>query len=79
MLAKVYESPEVTGYVTAEVAKLTGLKEGTPVVGGAGDNAAAAVGTGVVVDVYKRQQKDGAQRHVQTVSRRAARVAVRNE
>ncbi len=50
MLAKVYESPEVTGYVTAEVAKLTGLKEGTPVVGGAGDNAAAAVGTGVVVD-----------------------------
>lgn len=50
LLAKVYESPEVTGYVTAEIAKLTGLKEGTPVVGGAGDNAAAAVGTGVVVD-----------------------------
>jgi len=34
--------------VTAEAAALTGLAEGTPVVGGAGDNAAAAVGTGTV-------------------------------
>ena len=50
LLGKVYESPEITGTVTAEAAKLTGLKEGTPVVGGAGDNAAAAVGTGVVAD-----------------------------
>ncbi|HIY28490.1 MAG TPA: xylulokinase [Firmicutes bacterium] len=50
LLAKVYESPEVTGTITKEAAALTGLKEGTPVVGGAGDNAAAAVGTGVVED-----------------------------
>ncbi|MBR6789964.1 MAG: xylulokinase, partial [Oscillospiraceae bacterium] len=50
LLGKVYESPEVTGRVTAEAAALTGLKEGTVVVGGAGDNAAAAVGTGVVED-----------------------------
>lgn len=50
LLAKVYESPEVTGTITAEAAALTGLAEGTPVVGGAGDNAAAAVGTGVVED-----------------------------
>ena len=50
MLAKVYESPEITGTITAEASRLTGLKEGTIVVGGAGDNAAAAVGTGVVVD-----------------------------
>lgn len=50
LLPKVYESPDITGYVTAEAAALTGLKEGTPVVGGAGDNAAAAVGTGVVTD-----------------------------
>ena len=49
-LPKVYESPEVTGYITEEVARLTGLREGTLVVGGAGDNAAAAVGTGVVID-----------------------------
>ena len=50
LLAKVYESPEVTGTITAEASKLTGLNEGTIVVGGAGDNAAAAVGTGVVAD-----------------------------
>lgn len=50
MLAKVYESCEITGYVTEAAAALTGLKAGTPVAGGAGDNAAAAVGTGVVED-----------------------------
>ncbi len=50
LLAKVYESPEITGKITRRAAELTGLKEGTPVVGGAGDNAAAAVGTGVVED-----------------------------
>ena len=50
LLATVYESPEVTGRVTAQAAAETGLAEGTIVVGGAGDNAAAAVGTGVVVD-----------------------------
>ncbi len=43
LLAKVYESPEITGKVTKQVADLTGLAEGTIVVGGAGDNAAAAV------------------------------------
>ncbi len=48
LLGKVYESPEVTGYVNEEASKATGLKVGTAVVGGAGDNAAAAVGTGVV-------------------------------
>lgn len=48
LLARVYESPEVTGAVSKEAAALTGLCPGTPVVGGAGDNAAAAVGTGVV-------------------------------
>ncbi len=50
LLAKVYESPEVTGTILPEIAKLTGLSEKTVVVGGAGDNAAAAVGTGVVQD-----------------------------
>ena len=50
LLAPVYESPEVTGKVCGSAAELTGLKAGTPVVGGAGDNAAAAVGTGVVSD-----------------------------
>ena len=50
MLGKVYESCEVTGHISAEAARLTGLSEKTLVVGGAGDNAAAAVGTGVVED-----------------------------
>ncbi|MHB0859381.1 MAG: xylulokinase [Anaerolineae bacterium] len=42
------ESKEITGTVTAEVAGLTGLRQGTPVVGGGGDQAASAVGTGIV-------------------------------
>ncbi len=49
-LGKVYESCEVTGHISREAAALTGLSEKTLVVGGAGDNAAAAVGTGVVAD-----------------------------
>ncbi len=48
LLGKMYESCEVTGTVHAAGAQATGLKEGTPVVGGAGDNPAAAIGTGVV-------------------------------
>ena len=48
LLGKVYESPEITGKVTKAASDLTGLAEGTAVVGGAGDNAAAAVGTGTV-------------------------------
>ena len=43
-----YESQDVTGTVHKEAAALTGLAEGTIVVGGAGDNPAAAVGTGIV-------------------------------
>ncbi len=50
LLGRVYESPEITGRVTAAAAEETGLMPGTIVVGGAGDNAAAAVGTGVVRD-----------------------------
>ncbi|MDF2591168.1 MAG: D-xylulose kinase [Clostridia bacterium] len=48
MLPKLYESPEVTGNVHKRAAEITGLCEGTIVVGGAADNSAAAVGTGVV-------------------------------
>lgn len=50
LLAKMYESPDVTGYVTETAAVLTGVGTGVPVVGGAGDNAAAAIGTGVCAD-----------------------------
>lgn len=47
-LPPVHESPEVIGHVTREAAAATGLPEGIPVVAGAGDMAALAVGTGVV-------------------------------
>ncbi len=49
-LGKVYESCEVTGTLTKKMSEELGLCENTIVVGGAGDNAAAAVGTGVVED-----------------------------
>ncbi|PYS81932.1 MAG: xylulokinase [Acidobacteria bacterium] len=48
LLPRVFESPEVTGHVTAEGAAATGLREGTPIVAGAGDQAAGAVGMGIV-------------------------------
>jgi xylulokinase len=48
ILPRVYESIEITGTVSKAGAEATGLKEGTPVVAGAGDNAAGAVGMGVV-------------------------------
>jgi len=48
MIPQVYESPEVTGYVTREASESTGLPEGLPVVGGAGDQAAGGVGNGIV-------------------------------
>ncbi len=49
-LGDVYESCEVTGQILFDIAEKTGLTTDTKVVGGAGDNAAAAVGTGVVKD-----------------------------
>lgn len=47
-LGKLYESQEITGNITPKSAEVTGLKAGTPVVGGAGDQAAGAVGNGIV-------------------------------
>jgi xylulokinase len=44
-----YEGPEITGEVTAAAAALTGLRAGTPVMAGGGDQAAGAVGTGAVI------------------------------
>lgn len=48
LLAKLYESQEVTGVLHAQAAKAMGLAAGIPVVGGAGDQAAGAVGNGIV-------------------------------
>ena len=49
ILPALYESPEVCGAISAEGAASTGLKAGTPVVAGAGDQAAGAIGMGVVL------------------------------
>jgi xylulokinase len=43
-----YEGPEITGHLTPTAASATGLKAGTPVVAGGGDQAAQAVGVGAV-------------------------------
>jgi xylulokinase len=48
MLPQLYESPEICGYISAAGAAATGLRPETPVVAGAGDQAAGAVGIGVV-------------------------------
>jgi xylulokinase len=47
-LPALYESSAITGTVSPAAAQLTGLKPGTPVVAGAGDQAAGAVGMGIV-------------------------------
>ena len=48
ILPNVVESSDLAGSVTAQAARATGLQQGTPVVGGAGDQAASAVGNGIV-------------------------------
>lgn len=48
MLPKLYESYEVVGAIRPELAKELGLNEGIKIVAGAGDNAAAAIGTATV-------------------------------
>lgn len=47
-LPALFESSEITGHVSSDGAAMTGLREGTPVVAGAGDQAAGAVGMGIV-------------------------------
>lgn len=47
-LPSLHEGPEITGRLHAEAAAATGLRAGTPVVAGGGDQAAGAVGTGAV-------------------------------
>ena len=48
MLPKLYESYEAVGTIKSELAKELGLNEGIKIVAGAGDNAAAAIGTATV-------------------------------
>jgi xylulokinase len=48
ILPSLYESPEICGQVCDAGASATGLQSGTPVIAGAGDQAAGSVGLGVV-------------------------------
>jgi xylulokinase len=48
ILPRMHESSDVSGEVAAEAAVLTGLRKGTRVAAGAGDQAASAVGNGIV-------------------------------
>ena len=48
MMPPCYESIDVCGRITPKVAEMTGLKAGTPVVGGGADNTCSAVGNGIV-------------------------------
>ena len=48
LLPDVYESTEITSYVSKQASSVTGLIEGTPIAGGASDNAAGAVGSGII-------------------------------
>ena len=48
LLPALFESPDICGKVSATGAEATGLAAGTPVVAGAGDQAAGAIGMGVV-------------------------------
>jgi xylulokinase len=47
-MPRTFEGPEVTGTVTPAAAAATGLRAGTPVVAGGGDQSANAVGVGVI-------------------------------
>ncbi len=47
-LPATFEGPEVTGKISLPAAEATGLRSGTPVVAGGGDQSAQAVGVGAV-------------------------------
>jgi xylulokinase len=47
-LPSLFEGPEICGRITPEAATITGIPAGTPVVAGAGDQGAGAVGMGIL-------------------------------
>jgi xylulokinase len=47
-LPRTYEGHEITGRISQKAASETGLREGTPIVGGGGDQSAQAVGVGAI-------------------------------
>jgi xylulokinase len=49
-LPPTYEGPQITGHISAAAAEATGLRAGTPVMAGGGDQAAQATGVGAVAE-----------------------------
>lgn len=47
-LPTIYEGPHITSHLTTAVAASLGLTAGIPIIAGGGDNAAAAIGTGII-------------------------------
>ena len=47
-LPRIVKSNEICGYLSAKMAEITGLKQGIPLVSGAGDKVAGCVGAGVL-------------------------------
>lgn len=56
LVPELYKCDEVVGVVTAEAAKITGLKEGTPVVAGGLDAASGTLGAGVYKEGQTQEQ-----------------------
>jgi xylulokinase len=48
ILPEILYSTDIAGYITKETKKMTGLKEGIPVISGGADNACGAVGSGII-------------------------------
>jgi xylulokinase len=59
LLPEIHSSYEIIGKITDKAAKETGLKEGTPVVTGAGDFACATLGCGVAGSIGESAQMLG--------------------
>ena len=72
LLPRMHESHEVTGMLTAKAAAAIGLVAGIPVVGGAGDQAAGAVGNGIVAPGIVSATLGHERRHLR--SRRSTRA-----
>ena len=79
LLAPVFESCEVTGKITRQAAELTGRREGTPVVGGAGYQAAGAVGNLSLIHIYGIGQYPLAAKEYLQSEIAAARTVLENE
>jgi xylulokinase len=50
IMPECYQSVDICGKITPEVARLTGLAPGTPVAAGGADNTCGAVGTGIIAN-----------------------------